>query len=29
VRVADGGKLSIAFDQAGDKMVMDSFVEKA
>ncbi|MDE1904496.1 MAG: ATP-binding domain-containing protein, partial [Alphaproteobacteria bacterium] len=29
VRAADGGKLSIAFDQAGDKMVMDSFVEKA
>jgi len=29
VRAADGSKLSIAFDQAGDKMVMDSFVEKA
>ncbi len=29
VRTAEGGKLSIAFDQAGDKMVMDSFVEKA
>ena len=29
VRAVDGGKLSIAFDQAGDKMVMDSFVEKA
>jgi DNA helicase-2/ATP-dependent DNA helicase PcrA len=29
VRMAEGGKLSITFDQAGDKMVMDSFVEKA
>jgi hypothetical protein len=29
VRAADGGKLSIAFDKAGDKMVMESFVEKA
>ncbi|MDE2228968.1 MAG: UvrD-helicase domain-containing protein [Alphaproteobacteria bacterium] len=29
VRASEGGKLSIAFDQAGDKMVMDSFVEKA
>jgi ATP-dependent DNA helicase UvrD/PcrA len=29
VRAADHGKLSISFDKAGDKMVMDSFVEKA
>ncbi len=29
VRAADGGKLSIAFDKAGDKMVIESFVEKA
>jgi DNA helicase II / ATP-dependent DNA helicase PcrA len=29
VRAADGNKLSIAFDKAGDKMVIDSFVEKA
>jgi len=29
VRESEGGKLSIAFDQSGDKMVMDSFVEKA
>jgi DNA helicase II / ATP-dependent DNA helicase PcrA len=29
VRSAEGGKLAIAFDTAGDKMVMDSFVEKA
>jgi DNA helicase-2/ATP-dependent DNA helicase PcrA len=29
VRAADGGKLSISFEKAGDKMVMDSFVEKA
>jgi len=26
---ADGNKLAIAFDKAGDKMVIDSFVEKA
>ena len=29
VRSAEGGKLSISFDKAGDKMVMDSFVAKA
>jgi DNA helicase-2/ATP-dependent DNA helicase PcrA len=29
VRSSDHGKLSIAFDKAGDKMVMDSFVAKA
>jgi DNA helicase-2/ATP-dependent DNA helicase PcrA len=29
VRSAEHGKLAIAFDKAGDKMVMDSFVEKA
>jgi DNA helicase-2/ATP-dependent DNA helicase PcrA len=29
VRSAEGGKLAIAFDKAGDKLVMDSFVEKA
>jgi DNA helicase-2/ATP-dependent DNA helicase PcrA len=29
VRSAEGGKLSISFDVAGDKMVIDSFVEKA
>ena len=29
VRSAEGGKLAIAFEKAGDKMVMDSFVEKA
>jgi DNA helicase-2/ATP-dependent DNA helicase PcrA len=29
VRTVDGSKLAIAFDKAGDKMVMDSFVEKA
>ncbi len=29
VRRADGNKLAIAFDKAGDKMVIDSFVEKA
>jgi DNA helicase-2/ATP-dependent DNA helicase PcrA len=29
VRSTDGGKLAIAFEKAGDKMVMDSFVEKA
>jgi DNA helicase-2/ATP-dependent DNA helicase PcrA len=29
VRSAEGGKLAISFDKAGDKMVMDSFVEKA
>ena len=29
VRSASGGKLAISFDKAGDKMVMDSFVEKA
>jgi DNA helicase-2/ATP-dependent DNA helicase PcrA len=29
VRSADGGKLAISFDKAGDKMVMDSFVAKA
>ncbi len=29
VRSAEGGKLAIRFDKAGDKMVMDSFVEKA
>jgi DNA helicase-2/ATP-dependent DNA helicase PcrA len=28
VRAADGNKLAIAFDKAGDKMVMDGFVEK-
>jgi len=28
VRSAEGGKLAIAFDTGGDKMVMDSFVEK-
>jgi len=28
VRAAEGNKLAIAFDKAGDKMVMDSFVEK-
>jgi DNA helicase II / ATP-dependent DNA helicase PcrA len=29
VQRADGNKLAIAFDKAGDKMVIDSFVEKA
>jgi ATP-dependent DNA helicase UvrD/PcrA len=29
VRAAEGGKLAITFDKAGDKMVLDSFVEKA
>jgi DNA helicase-2/ATP-dependent DNA helicase PcrA len=29
VRSAEGNKLAIAFDKAGDKMVIDSFVEKA
>jgi DNA helicase-2/ATP-dependent DNA helicase PcrA len=29
VRSADGNKLAISFDKAGDKMVIDSFVEKA
>jgi ATP-dependent DNA helicase UvrD/PcrA len=29
VRAAEGGKLAISFDGAGDKMVMASFVEKA
>ena len=29
VRTAEGGKLAISFDVAGDKMVMDSFVAKA
>ena len=29
VRSVEGGKLAIAFDKAGDKMVMDSFVAKA
>lgn len=29
VRSAEGGKLAIAFDKAGDKLVMDSFVQKA
>jgi len=29
VRAVEGGKLSISFEKAGDKMVMDSFVEKA
>ena len=29
VRSAEGSKLAIAFDKAGDKMVIDSFVEKA
>jgi DNA helicase-2/ATP-dependent DNA helicase PcrA len=28
VRSVEGGKLGIAFESAGDKMVMDSFVEK-
>ncbi|HUB95212.1 MAG TPA: UvrD-helicase domain-containing protein [Stellaceae bacterium] len=28
VRSAEGNKLAIAFDKAGDKMVIDSFVEK-
>ncbi len=28
VRSVEGGKLAIAFEQAGNKMVMDSFVEK-
>ncbi len=29
VRTVEGNKLAIAFDKAGDKMVIDSFVEKA
>jgi DNA helicase-2/ATP-dependent DNA helicase PcrA len=29
VRAVEGNKLAIAFDKAGDKMVIDSFVEKA
>jgi DNA helicase-2/ATP-dependent DNA helicase PcrA len=29
VRTAEGNKLAISFDKAGDKMVIDSFVEKA
>jgi len=29
VRSVEGDKLGIAFDKAGDKMVMDAFVEKA
>ena len=29
VRSAEGNKLAISFDKAGDKMVIDSFVEKA
>ena len=29
VQRAEGNKLAISFDKAGDKMVMDSFVEKA
>ena len=29
VRSAEGGKLAISFDKAGDKLVMDSFVAKA
>ena len=29
VRAVEDNKLAIAFDKAGDKMVIDSFVEKA
>ena len=29
VRAVEGNKLAIAFDKAGDKKVMDGFVEKA
>jgi len=29
VRAVEDNKLSIRFDHAGDKMVMDAFVEKA
>jgi DNA helicase-2/ATP-dependent DNA helicase PcrA len=29
VRAVEDNKLSISFDKAGDKMVMDAFVEKA
>jgi len=29
VRRVEDNKLSISFEQAGDKMVMDAFVEKA
>ena len=29
VRTIEGNKLTVAFDKAGDKKVIDSFVEKA
>jgi len=29
VRAVEDNKLAISFDKAGDKMVMDAFVEKA
>ncbi|MET0272680.1 MAG: DUF3553 domain-containing protein, partial [Phenylobacterium sp.] len=29
VRVVEGNKLTVAFDKAGEKKVIDSFVEKA